>query len=414
MVHGYSMNRFLARSVGIGVAGVFVLAACTVDTTSPPPAGTDGAPSPEASPDETDATTPSPELSTELSVSTRGWATDFSRHEVPLNEFLSGGPGKDGIPAIDEPKFQPTDEVDWLEDQEPVIAFGIDDEWRAYPIQILMWHEIANDTVAGAPVAVTFCPLCHTAIVFDRTVDGQVLDFGVSGNLRHSDLVMYDRLTESWWQQATGRGIVGAYTGTALEFLPSQLISWAQFRELYPEGVVLSRDTGHSRPYGSNPYVGYDDIDTNPFLLDDWTLIDGRLSPKVRVVGVVIDDQSVAYPLPALAEVEVVNDTVGDEPIVVLWVPGAVSGLGAPTVAGGDEVGTAVVFSRTLQDGTVVEFEPADEGRMRDTETDSTWDLAGRSIDGPMAGDQLEPVPNDQPFWFAWAIFRPDTTVWQP
>ncbi len=407
------MPSGFARMVIVGVAGALLLAACSGETASPPD-DSGGASSPRSAPRGTNETSASPELSSELSVSASGWATDFSRYEVPLNEFLSGGPGKDGIPAIDEPKFQPIAEVDWLEDPEPVIAFGLGDEWRAYPIQILMWHEIVNDTVAGTSVAVTFCPLCHTAIVFDRTVDGQVLDFGVSGNLRHSDLVMYDRLTESWWQQATGRGIVGAYSGTELEFLPSQLISWAQFRELHPDGVVLSRDTGHVRSYGSNPYAGYDEVDTNPFLLDDWTLIDGRLNPKVRIVGVVIDDDEVAYPLPQLAEVGVVNDTVGGEPIVILWVPGTVSGLGAPTVAGGDEVGTAVVFSRRTMDGTVREFETAGDAGMRDTTTGSTWTLDGSAVDGPLAGERLDPIPNDQPFWFAWAIFRPDTTIWQP
>ncbi|MEO8511669.1 MAG: DUF3179 domain-containing (seleno)protein [Chloroflexota bacterium] len=171
---------------------------------------------------------------------------------------------------------------------------------------------------------------------------------------------------------------------------------------------------GHIRSYGSNPYAGYDKVDTNPFLLDDWTLIDGRLNPKVRIVGVVIGDESVAYALPALAEVGVVNDTVGDEPVVVLWVPGTVSGLGAATVAGGEEVGTAVVLSRRAADGSVLEFEPAGNAGMRDIATGSTWSLNGEATDGPMAGERLEPVPNDQPFWFAWAIFRPDTAVWEP
>lgn len=407
------MKAQLSSTITVGIAAILVLAACGGQP-SPSPADLGDDPSSSDAPDGTGESTSSPELSSELSVSATGWATDFSRHEVPLDEFLSGGPGKDGIPAIDEPKFQPLDEVDWLEDREPVIAFGIGDEWRAYPIQILIWHEIVNDVVADTPVAVTFCPLCHTAIVFDRTVDGQVLDFGVSGNLRHSDLVMFDRLTESWWQQATGRGIVGAYTGTQLEFLPSQLISWAQFRELHPDGVVLSRDTGHVRSYGSNPYAGYDDVDTNPFLLDDWTLIDGRLSPKLRIVGVVIEDEAVAYPMPQLAEVGVVNDSVGGEPIVVLWAPGTVSGLGAPTVAGGEEVGTAVVYSRQLADGTVLEFETAQEAGMRDTQTGSTWSLDGEAVDGAMAGERLDPVSSDQPFWFAWAIFRPDSSIWQP
>jgi Protein of unknown function (DUF3179) len=391
------------------VVGLTLLAACTSSGSAPatPPAST-------AEGGQSAQPTSEPTVSGELRVSTAGWATDFGRHEVPLGEFISGGPGKDGIPAIDEPTVGPVAEVGWLDDQEPVIALGIDEEWRAYPIQILMWHEIVNDVVAGVPVTVTFCPLCHTAIAFARTVDGEVLDFGTTGNLRHSDLVMYDRQTESWWQQATGRGVVGHYTGTQLELLPSQLISWAQFREVHPDGVVLSRDTGHIRDYGANPYAGYDEINSDPILLDDATLIDGRLSPKVRVVGIVVGDEAVAYPMPALAEAEVVNDNVGGEPIVVLWTPGTASGLGATTVAGGDLVGSAVVYSRTAPGGTTLEFEPGGIGRMRDTATGSVWGMDGRAASGPLAGTALEPITNDQPFWFAWAIFRPDTTIWQP
>ncbi|MGH9175742.1 MAG: DUF3179 domain-containing protein, partial [Vicinamibacterales bacterium] len=242
----------------------------------------------------------------ELRVSTAGWSTDFGRHEVPLSEIISGGPGKDGIPAIDAPRFLPIDRVDWLADREPVIVFGIGDEWRAYPIQILVWHEIVNDVVADIPVTITFCPLCHTGIAFDRRVGERLLDFGTTGNLRHSDLVMYDRQTETWWQQATGRAIVGELTGTQLEFLPSQLISWAQFVEAHPDGTVLSRETGHPRDYDRNPYPGYDTVDSDPFLLDDKTLIDGRLSPKVRVLALILGDEPVAYPFPVLAEQRVV------------------------------------------------------------------------------------------------------------
>ena len=401
------MKRHASRSTAGILVGTLLLAACASGSPgdSDPPAGGSGPPS---------SSEPGEGLSDELSVSSDGWATDFSRHEVPLDEFLSGGPGKGGIPAIDDPEFAEIPSIDWLEDQEPVIMLGVDDEWRAYPIQILIWHEIVNDTIAGVPVTVTFCPLCHTAVTFDRTVDGQVLDFGVSGNLRHSDLVMYDRQTESWWQQATGRGIVGEFSGTALEFLPSQLVSWAQFKELHPDGVVLTRNTGHIRDYGANPYSGYDRADSDPFLLQDKALIDGRLNPKVRIVGVVVDEEAVAYPLPDVAEAVVVNDAVGGDSIVVLWSPGTASGLGGATVAGGDLVGSAVVYSRAVPDGTTLEFERAGEGLMTDTETRSTWNVGGTAIDGPLSGTQLESVPNDQPFWFAWAIFRPDTVIWQP
>ena len=303
--------RRVARLVGLLVTGAVALAACTSGGAG---AGRDAAATPTATDPVASAATD--DLDEELRVSTAGWSTDFSRHDVDLSEIISGGPGKDGIPAIDEPGFEPLGEVDWLSDAEPVIAFGIGETWRAYPIQILIWHEIVNDTVADQPVTVTFCPLCHTAIVFNRELDGRVLDFGTTGNLRHSDLVMYDRQTESWWQQATGRAIVGELTGSQLEFLPSQLISWAQFRTTHPSGEVLSRETGHARRYGENPYVGYDEVDTDPFLLEDETLIDGRLSPKLRILGLFIGAEAVAYPFPLLAEQRVVNDEVGRRPIV--------------------------------------------------------------------------------------------------
>ena len=349
-----------------------------------------------------------------LRVATANWTTDFSQHEVPLDEIISGGPGKDGIPAIDEPRFLSVDRVDWLVDREPVIAFGIGDEWRAYPIQILVWHEIVNDEVAGTPVTITFCPLCHTAIAFDRRVGDRVLDFGTTGNLRHSDLVMYDRQTESWWQQATGRAIVGEMTGTQLELLPSQLISWSQFVDAHPDGLVLSRETGHPRDYNRNPYPGYDTVDSDPFLLEDKTLIDGRLSPKVRILGLVIGDEAVAYPFPFLADQQVVSDELGGQPIVVVWTDGTASGLGGETVAGGEIVGAANAFSAVLN-GRTLTFEPSDGGgAMRDIETGSTWTFEGGATAGELTGAQLELLLADSPFWFAWAVFRPDTRVWQP
>jgi hypothetical protein len=185
-----------------------------------------------------------------------GWDTDFSKRSVSLGEFRSGGPGKDGIPAIDDPKFVTVEDADFLESREPVIELVVDGDARAYPIQILIWHEIVNDVVDGAPVAVTFCPLCNTAIVFDRRVKEQVLDFGTTGNLRNSDLVMYDRQTESWWQQFGGEALVGELTGFELEQLPARIVAWADFRREHAGGKVLSRDTGFSRSYGQNPYVG--------------------------------------------------------------------------------------------------------------------------------------------------------------
>jgi hypothetical protein len=200
------------------------------------------------------------------------FTTDFSKHSVPYSEILSGGPPKDGIPSIDDPDFQSTNEADeWLEDREPVVFVQVGDDARAYPIQILIWHEIVNDVIGGEPLLVSFCPLCNTAIAFKRTFNGQVLDFGTTGRLRYSNLIMYDRQTETWWQQATGNAIAGEFTGAQLELYPAAIISWADFKNLHPNGRVLSRNTGYSRDYGKNPYFGYDDINQSPFLFDGTT-----------------------------------------------------------------------------------------------------------------------------------------------
>ena len=346
----------------------------------------------------------------ELRVSTAGWSTDFSRHDVALDEIISGGPGKDGIPAIDEPQFEAVESVGWLEPQEPVIAVGVGGDWRAYPIQILVWHEIVNDTLADAPVTITFCPLCHTAIAFDRRVGDRVLDFGTTGNLRFSDLVMYDRQTESWWQQATGEAIVGVLTGTRLPFVPSQIVSLGDFATSQPEGIVLSRDTGHSREYGRNPYVGYDTVDQNPFLFRG--VIDGRLSPMERVVTVSIAGEAVAYPYSEVAKMEVVHDEVGGTPIVVFWQAGVSSALDAPLIDEGRDIGATGVFS-PLVGGRRLRFERAAvDGLIVDHETRSIWNILGLATGGPLANQRLGAVGHGDHFWFAWAAFEPETRIW--
>ena len=249
-------------------------------------------------------------------ISTRGWETDFSRHSVPYSEILSGGPLRDGIPPLDDPKFTTfQDANEWLGDQEPVIAFELNGDARAYPLQILTWHEIVNDEVGGVPVAVTFCPLCNSAIVFDRRLDGVVYDFGTSGKLRNSDLVMWDRQTESWWQQFTGEAIVGELTGKKLTFIPASIISWTDFKAANPEGTVLSQDTGFNRSYGRNPYAGYDEADNPPFLF--LGELDGRLLPKERVAAVTIGEVDVAFPFSILEKERVVNYTFSEQDLVV-------------------------------------------------------------------------------------------------
>jgi hypothetical protein len=296
------------------------------------------------------------------------WKTDFSKKLVPLVEFQSGGPPKDGIPAIDAPHFTPADEVDWLDDREPVIVVEAGGETRAYPIQILTWHEIVNDEIGGTPVAVTFCPLCNTAIVFDRRLDGEVLDFGTTGKLRESDLVMYDRQTESWWQQFSGDALVGELAGKELEHLPAQMTAWGDFRGEHPSSLVLDRETGHARDYGTNPYAGYDSIDSSPIFAtrnDD----DDRLPPKERVVYVEVGDDAFGIPFASLAKQRTIEIETDEGTLAVRWRPGVASALDDATVAGGRDVGAASVV-----------------------------------LDG-------EPYPFSEPFWFAVAAFRPDIEI---
>ncbi len=347
-----------------------------------------------------------------LRVSTAGWKTDFTEASVDLAEFVGGGPPKDGIPPIDEPAYESiADARSWLDDRSPVIALAVGGEARAYPLAILMWHEIANDVLGDVPVVVTFCPLCNTALVFEREVDGVVHDFGTTGNLRFSDLVMYDRQTESWWQQATGQAIVGELTGAKLTFLAAQIVSLADFERAHPDGDVLSRDTGISRDYGRNPYVGYDTVDQNPFLFEGE--LDGRLPPKERVVTVGEGNEAVAFPYSELRKDGVATATVGGEEIVVFWTPGTASALDGPNIDESKDIGATGVFRPEAHGRRLTFARDGDEASpIRDRETRSTWSIAGVATEGELSGSQLEPVVHGDHFWFAWAAFAPDTTIW--
>lgn len=337
--------------------------------------------------------------------------TNFCRHSVPYEEIHSGGVGRDVIPAIDEPHFETIEEADvWLADVEPVLALALNEDARAYPLQVLVWHEIVNDVVDGRPVVVTYCPLCSSGLVFARVVAGEVLDFGTTGNLRNADLIMYDRQTESWWQQFTGEAIVGDMTGTQLTFLPSRIVSWADFKEAYGNGRVLSANTGYERDYGITPYVNYDALssDRAGFFAGE---PDERLPPKMRVMAVNVNDVAIAYPYGLLEEVKVVNDTRGGQALVVFWKEGTASPLYDEVIADSRDVGAAAVFSRSLN-GQTLTFVP-DGAHFRDEQTGSTWDFFGSAIDGPLAGEQLTSLPGHEFLWFAWAAFQPDTLIYE-
>lgn len=296
-----------------------------------------------------------------------GWTrTDFSRTTIDLAEIISGGPPKDGIPSIDDPAFKSVDRVEDLAPQEPVIGLEINGDARAYPLRLLIWHEIANDVVGGVPVAVTYCPLCNAAIVFDRRNDGSTLTFGTTGKLRRSDLVMYDRQTETLWQQFTGEAIVGTLTGRKLQIIPSRLESFALFKMRHPLGKVLIPVDDARRTYGRNPYEGYDSSAV-PFLYrGDYPQ---GINPMERVEAVRDGKRAHAVSLKLLrshAKIE-----IGGYPIS--WQAGQSSALDQATIAGGRDVGNVLV--KRLADGG------------------------------------LEDVPYDGTFAFVFHAFHPDVTI---
>lgn len=338
-----------------------------------------------------------------------GWKTDTSKRSIDLDELLSGGPPKDGIPSINEPKFVSIKSaLEWLKPQEPVILVSMGATARAYPLQILTWHEIVNDEMEGTPIIVTFCPLCYAAVAYDRRIDGDTYSFGVSGMLRHSDMVMFDRETETLWQQLNGEGIVGAHTGFMLKPIPAQIISFEQFSEAHPGAEVLSRDTGHRRDYGRNPYVGYDNIDDRPFLYKG--PFDDRVKPMEKLVTVEQNGEEKAYPHTKTRKQRVIMDTVGGAQLVIFHADGATSALAEERISEAREIGSTGVFLREV-DGQVLSFAYKDKFFI-DEETGTRWDITGKAVSGPLKGKQLTPLPHGNFFAFAWFAFKPDTALY--
>lgn len=342
--------------------------------------------------------------------------TDFCRALAGLDwtTIRSGGVPPDGIPAIDFPRFEsPAQADDWLEPQSPVVAVVIDGGARAYPLAILMWHEVVNDVLSDVPIAVTFCPLCNTALVFDRrlTLDGAtvVLDFGITGNLRSSNLIFYDRETASWWQQFTGQALAGAYAGQQLTPLPARVIGFGEFVARYPAGDILSRDTGFMRQYGLNPYISYER--NQPFLFD------GPADPRLPTMDYVLagrigpEAEPVAYPFSLLREQRVINDEAGGLPVVAFWQPGTVSALDEPNINASRDLGSAALYARRLGE-RVLTFSVDAAGVIRDAETGSAWNIWGEAVEGELAGQALEQSIAAQHFWFVWAAFYPETRIY--
>ena len=339
-----------------------------------------------------------------------GWNTNFNNKTVNLTE-IDTLLRRDGIKPVDDPLFATASEApDYMRDREPVIAINVDGDARAYPLAMLMWHEIVNDVVGGEPLTITFCPLCNSALTFKRTLEGHVLTFGTSGNLRNSDLVMWDRQTESWWQQITGEAIVGNLAGKVLDQVPSPIVAWESFKKQYPDGKVLLRELnsfgGFFTTYDDPPYAGYDSVDTNPFLFTGPR--DGRLPAASRVLTLKRGDDVVAYPWEFLKEARVINDTVGGDDIVAFFDDGTLSAFQDDDYQD-IQTGSSTVYDRNI-DGQLLTFTVTGKG-ITDLETGSVWNVLGAAVSGPLEGANLTPLIHANHFWFAWVVFQPDTEI---
>ncbi|MEM7272172.1 MAG: DUF3179 domain-containing protein [Actinomycetota bacterium] len=358
-----------------------------------------------------EADDPTTGLSGDLIQATAPWPTDWSRRTVDLGTLGLGIPSidpRDRIPPIDLPKFEPIADATWLDDREPGALVDFGGEIRFYPLSILTRHEIVNDRFGDVPITVTYCPLCNTAIAFDARVDGQALRFGVSGLLRNSDLVMWDEGTTSLWQQITGEAIAGEFAGTRLDFLPTSIVSYGDARDSFPDALSLSRATGFDIPYGSNPYTGYSST-SQPFLFSGE--LDDRFPALSRVVGVNTEDGRKAYPFQLIEPEGVVNDTIGDLPVAVFWGGDTADALDQSTIADSAAIGTGIAFDRRVGD-QLLTFTTGGDDLFVDDETGTTWSLLGLGIDGPLAGERLQVIDHRNEFWFAWAAFFPDASVY--
>jgi hypothetical protein len=316
------------------------------------------------------------------------------KHIVPLDQIVSGGPPPDGIPSVDNPKFlSVVDASKFLKDSDLVVGLSLNGETRAYPLLILVWHEIVNDKVGGVPIAVTYCPLCFTTQVFNRTISGQAVQFGTSGKLYNNNLVMYDRLSGSLWSQALGEGIVGNHAGESLKRIPFDVAYWKDWKQLYPNSMVLSTDTGFTRPYGADPYGDYYASDQLFFPISN---IDKRLGLKEMVVGLGNESQYKAYVLRQIESSKVINDKVGNKSIVLFSLyPRMVR-----------------AFSPLINTQTLSFQYNASSNKISDKQAGSEWNFDGLAVNGQFKGKRLTRLPFDEGFWFSWAAFHPQTRIY--
>ena len=341
------------------------------------------------------------------------WETDFSNSIIDLEELLVGIPlsdPRDAIPPIDNPQFEAVSESDWIQGQEPGVLIEIEEDARFYPLSVMTRHEIVNDEVGGIPVAVTYCPLCNTALVFDRRFEGETLRLGVSGLLRNSDLVMWDDVTQTLWQQVTGEAIVGKHAGKSLTPLASAIVRWADFRDTHPDGQALSSDQGFGLVYGSNPYEFYSSR-SRPYNFYSGE-IDDRFPALERVVGISVNGIDKAYPFSLINKVRVVHDNLAGQELVVFWgASDTADALDSGLIADAIGIGTGIVYNPFV-DGKRLTFVASGDTEFVDNETGTTWSILGKATSGELAGEELELLPHGNEFWFAWQAFFPDAEVW--
>jgi hypothetical protein len=407
--------RLVRTVAGLATAGLLVAACGSSGGAEPPSAAETVGPTGSGEPNDgdivdVDQVEPGPNEDVPSGLRTvHDPLAELPEPTTDLSKLRSGGPPPDGIPSIDAPIFQTAASVDHLTATAPVLALEIDGDARAYPLDILVWHEIVNDTVGGVPVAVQYCPLCNSATVIDRRVEGRILEFGVSGLLFNSSLVMFDRQTETLWSHFAGRPLYGHLGDAELVDYPATIVGFEEWRSSHPDGLVLSRRTGADRNYGANPYPGYDNVDADPFLFEGD--VDGRYTAMTRVVGVAgsVGEDALAFPLLELRQAGTATGELDGEPVVAFWVPGSASALDARAVSEGVDVGATGVFTPILV-GQPLTF-TADIGVINDTETGSTWDIFGEAIDGELAGSELDQRVHVDTFWFAWIAFHPDSAI---
>lgn len=317
--------------------------------------------------------------------------TDGVLHTIPLRDIRNGGVPKDGIPSIDEPVFINATDATSMKDTDIVIGLNIDGDVRAYPLSIMVWHEIVNDEVGGIPVAVTYCPLCYTSQVFERVLEDEVVEFGTTGKLYQSNLLMYDRLTDTYWSQALGMAVKGPLSGQILDTIPLDLMEWGDWKNVYPSTLILSTNTGHARPYDVDPYGSYYTEERIVFPVSHW---DDRLQLKDIVIGMKVNGTHKAYKQSDVESHTIINDNIGDTDVLLL----------------SKYVGNTRVFDRTLGNQTLTFL--YNNTTLVDVNTGSEWSYEGEAVAGELAGERLTKFSIWPGFWFEWVAFHPETLIY--